>query len=718
MRLNESSDLNPIDDYGADRSGRSGYLFYRVKFWARRYWWIPALTIMIGLGIADYFCLRSVPHYISGARMMVSGRVNLPQGELYSESVELANFYGTQVALMRSPQIINQAIDRVTSLHPEIPVDPEAEVDAFLELRTSIFDLKVTSTNPDYAKVLLDAIMDSYLASKREWKAQTTDEAVSAITEEISRLDAEIRSDEQDLLQFQSSNNVVFIEEQSSSAAAYLVSLNSDLARLTKERDLLSMEAKDPLISGDNDQKPPLAPNGVDANPGPSNPGEANNADPTKNGVDDLTPAILEEQDKIQKLKISREQFGVYLKDAHPKMIDLADQIASEEKFLDALRSRGKTAKDMKREDIELQIKNLGQQIDAQNVKSLELSKRFGTYQELKNKITREQALYNQLASSIQNVDLNKSLDQEDVVIMEAASPARPVSHNNLLQLLYAVGGGLAAGLVIVLILARMDDKINSAFDIEEHLDAPLIGEIPLVRLDKKSKRVPLLVEDDSRHEFIEHHRDIRSNILFGRSDAIRNRSLMITSAAPGEGKSTLAANLAATFAFSGIRVLLIDADLRRGILHGIFGLSVKPGLSDYLQGNIAWQEAVKTTKVPNLDLLPRGKVPARAGDLLLTGATDELIQESMLLYDIVLWDTAPLFAAHDAANLCSRVDGVLFLARVRHSSLNLVRAALDDLVKRNAKIFGLVLNAVKPGQPGYYQKYRYKEYITVPAQG
>jgi len=100
-------------------------------------------------------------------------------------------------------------------------------------------------------------------------------------------------------------------------------------------------------------------------------------------------------------------------------------------------------------------------------------------------------------------------------------------------------------------------------------------------------------------------------------------------------------------------------------------------------------------------------------GDLLLTAAADYLIQESLMEYDMVLWDTAPLFAAHDAADLCSRVEGILFLARVRHSSVNLVRAALGDLTHRNAKVVGIVLNAVKPGQPGYYSKYRYKEYSS-----
>src|ERR1700733_2893488 len=130
------SDLSPIDDLGYDRPrSRVGTQLFRFKFWARRYWWVIALSIMLGLGIMDLLCLRDTPEYVSQSRMIVNGRVTLPQGEVYNEALELANFFMTQVALMKSPQTMHQAIDRVSAMHPEIPLDSDAQVDAGLELR-------------------------------------------------------------------------------------------------------------------------------------------------------------------------------------------------------------------------------------------------------------------------------------------------------------------------------------------------------------------------------------------------------------------------------------------------------------------------------------------------------------------------------------------------------------------------------------------------------
>jgi tyrosine-protein kinase Etk/Wzc len=159
--------------------------------------------------------------------------------------------------------------------------------------------------------------------------------------------------------------------------------------------------------------------------------------------------------------------------------------------------------------------------------------------------------------------------------------------------------------------------------------------------------------------------------------------------------------------------VLLVDADMRRGVIHTLFDVQLTPGLSDYLQEQVTWRQTVQKTNLPDLDVISRGKVPLQAGDLLLGGHTDKLLQESVAEYDLVLWDSAPLFAADDAANLCGRVDGILFVARVRHSTLNSVREAMEALTQRNARIFGIVLNAVEPNQPGYYDRYRYKEYYA-----
>jgi capsular exopolysaccharide synthesis family protein len=696
--MTDSSTPSPYpEEYPYGRLSSAGWALrlHRLRFLILHYWWILAVTVAIGLGVQIYRCVTAPPLYLSTARMMQSGHLSIPQGAVYSEEID--NFYGTQVALMKSRSTVNQAVTRVSTIHPEITVDPNAVIDAQLQPRTSIFVLSVQSTSREYAKVLLDAIMDTYLASKRGRMNQTADDAVSAITEEVSNLDTEIRNDEQQLLDFQKENDVVFIEEQSSSAANYLVGLNNEMARLTKEHDLLALEKNMPLPAGGD-------------NSGAGTPGGDTTTSPA---TQQLNASVLAQQENIEKLKIQRDELGEYLKDQHPKMILLSDEIAKEERFLDVLKTRDQQSHELHLQDLELQIRNLQAQATDWKKKSLDLSQRLGVYQQLKNKITREQSLYNQMASSIQNVDLNQKLDPEDVRIMEAASAAVLVDPGYPAQLGFGLGAGLLVGLALIYLVNRLDDHITSPLELKNNIDYPLLGQIPMAKVNKKTKRVPLLDENDERHDLIEAHRNIRSALFFRSSVVVKPRSLLITSAVPGEGKSTLSSNLAVTFALSGSRVLLIDADLRRGVLHNIFQIPFSPGFSECLSQEIRWQDAVQRTKIANLDLLPRGKVTRGAGDLLLGPAVDAVLQETVAEYDMVIWDSAPILAADDASNLCARVDGILFVVRLRISSVHSVLSALEELSQREAHIAGLVANGVKADQPGYYNRYRYKDYLV-----
>jgi Mrp family chromosome partitioning ATPase len=237
-----------------------------------------------------------------------------------------------------------------------------------------------------------------------------------------------------------------------------------------------------------------------------------------------------------------------------------------------------------------------------------------------------------------------------------------------------------------------------------------------------------------------------------------RPRTLLVTSSVPNDGKSLTSANLAITLASTGARVLLVDADLRKGSLHNRFGIgAAAPGLSEALgreaapQGtpnrtdelsqilrndlteagsprrngpplNVAqpsqtslplWVSSVKCTKVPNLFLLPRGETTHRSSELFLGQLTPRFLQDAIASYEFVILDTAPVMAADDVTSLAPHVDGVIFVLRAEHTSARVARAALDLLYLRHVCVLGFVFNAVRPTSADYYYYYKYKDYYN-----
>lgn len=223
---------------------------------------------------------------------------------------------------------------------------------------------------------------------------------------------------------------------------------------------------------------------------------------------------------------------------------------------------------------------------------------------------------------------------------------------------------------------------------------------------------------DDERHlitfekpksPIAEAYRTLRTSLHFSGLDN-PYKTIMITSAGPGEGKSTTLANLGVAMAQAGMRVLIIDCDLRKPVQHKIFELLNKKGLTNVLMEHIPVEEAIQATRVNNLYALTCGPIPPNPSELLGSGRMKELIQHLKDRYDKVLIDSPPAVAVTDAAVLSAQVDGVILALRAGVAKINMAKQAKEMIEKANGKIIGTVLYGVKYSGEDYHYYYGEKK--------
>jgi polysaccharide biosynthesis transport protein len=230
-----------------------------------------------------------------------------------------------------------------------------------------------------------------------------------------------------------------------------------------------------------------------------------------------------------------------------------------------------------------------------------------------------------------------------------------------------------------------------------------IVGQVPEMPAIGGKTGMPLLEAEDERDMYAESYRSLRSAILFMQRNGERPKLLLITSALANEGKSTVAANLARTLALGGSRVLLVDADLRRGYLHDLLKMRVAPGLADLLERPNDLDAIIQSDSLPNFAFLSRGKNVPNPGDLFLSSKLDQIFARLRERYDYVLIDSSPVFAADDAASLAPKADGTLFVVRNRFSPAGAVKEALELLGQRQVRVLGLVFNRADPSARSYY---------------
>ncbi len=291
----------------------------------------------------------------------------------------------------------------------------------------------------------------------------------------------------------------------------------------------------------------------------------------------------LKAKQAVQLLKAERDTLAKDLRPKHPKIIKLNDEISKQENLIGLFRADAVEKLATRRISIGKQMENLQSNVKEWETKALDLSQRLAQFNRLKGKVDRLKTLYDRLTNNLKEVGVSQVVDSGDQVsIMEMASAPISVRPGLIKSLLIGLACGALAGLAILLLLDRIDDRMASFGEFQQHFSENVLGQIPW---EKTKGKVSLLQADDARHIFAESYRNIRSSIFFMPYEGPRPKTLLITSAVPNEGKSTISANLAITLALSGAKTLLIDGDLRRGAQREAFGLSSRIGFSEVLQG-------------------------------------------------------------------------------------------------------------------------------------
>jgi tyrosine-protein kinase Etk/Wzc len=336
-------------------------------------------------------------------------------------------------------------------------------------------------------------------------------------------------------------------------------------------------------------------------------------------------------------------------------------------------------------------------------------------YLQLYREVEVKQQLYTALLNSYQQLRIAKAGEIGNVRVVDTAVlPIEPIKPKKLQILILAIFLGGFLGTLLALLRNMMRSGIKDSNQIENELDLPVYATVPRspiqesrIKLLKKKKHIPILAIKNSDDIAIESLRSMRTAIHFALSKA-KNNIIMISGPAPEVGKSFISTNLATILAQSNKRVLLVDGDMRRGYLHKYFNQDNQSGLAEYLNGQQSLEGIIKSTEVPHLDVITRGKSPVNPSELLSSAKFSELLDQVSPLYDHIIIDTPPVLAVTDSI-IISQYAGVnLVIARYAKSQMKELELTVNRFEQVNVKVNGFILNDIQRGSGGYGYGYNY----------
>jgi len=700
---------------------------------ARKRKWVVVVFMAGVVGLVTVWLSRTPRIYRATATLEINATPPRYLGTNVQEVAESANtgywqskeFLETQSQIIRSRAVSQRAADKAglaqdaDFLGLAGVADPAerarrmARVDAAAVLQralkvetvkdTRILRVSVEDRSPQRARRLADALAEAYVEQNLDRKIDTTRGASRWLADQLDGLKDQLEKSELRLYEFKRDNDILAasFEDRQSIVSQRLGALNDALTRQRTRRAELDArvrtlaEARRRVAGGELDALEAVAP---------------------------VAQSTLITTLKLRLLQLGEEQAetaGRYL-DRHPRRLAVEERLvqgrAALQREIDKL-VRTAEADAAEAVETDRQIVRL---IDAAKSEQFALSKRSLDYTKLRRDQENNQRLYDLVLQRLKEADLSALLRTNNVALLDAAQlPVKPAWPNRRVTLVVAVLVGLVGGLALALLLERTDNTVRGPDDLERTLGLPFLGLVPTI-FEEGQDRLPtaerarnrdLQVHRQPKSSVAECVRSVRTNLHFMSLDKPIKR-VLVTSAGPQEGKTTVAINLGIAMAQAGSRTLLVDTDMRRPRIHRPFGLSHDRGLSSLLLGAARPEEALCETPVPGLHVLPCGPIPPNPAELLHTARFKQILGDLDTRFDRIILDSPPVAAVADGLILAGDADGVVLVVKAGVTPRDVARRARRALDDVNARILGVVMNDLNLASRAYgYYYYYYQRY-------
>lgn len=706
--------------------------FLRVVLY-RKQFVLAALAVALLLGGLYYFTATRIYRATASLLVTTTGPDVWTTSTMASSGRE--NRMPTYERLFHSAVVLEAALERIEQLPPQARIDFASEprdrwsivlgqhLAAHSVRNTDIIEIGYRSKSPEAAEMIVEAVVDAYLEFMEKHHKDVSVEIISILDKERREIEQRLVEKQQDLLAVKHRVRDLGLRQGSNvvhPAVQRVVELNDKLVEVQGQR--LQLEAlltavklaarqggdlRQHLMSLDPDVGRELIMNAMGLDP------------QSIEAMHIVERKLIDDRAKL-------DTWLAHLGPRHPDVVELTRSVQGAEEFIRAYQARlGERARnrhgdqlgpllttmlkqrlaETRAHEVELHEEYLRSESEA-----VALNDRMAELQIAEHELQRLRNLHETLLNRISNIDINQDRGHVRAAVVSYPSALdRPVSPRLSMVLVLCVGGGLAAGVGLVYVLDVIDDRFRSPEEIREQLGVPLLAMIrrlpPLKESGPAALQVHVAPEDVESEAF----RTLRTALAFSGQQLER---LAITSSEPGDGKTTVLANLGTAYAQAGKRTLLIDADLRRPGLSKLLDLRSVDGLSNLLRsgddvGQLA-QQLVQESGVPNLDVFPSGPRPSDPAELLTSRRMEDLVAWAEQNYEQVFIDCPPILAASDAAIAGRLVDGIMLVVQPDQNHRRAVVRAVENLAAMRVNLVGIVANRVSQQRDGSYYGYGY----------